>query len=680
MINYEYDGFTESQHVSIGQIQSINGKLWIKRLADITNNEIKLFYPNEDTPKIFENRDRLWYDGPEEEGSIGIWRWSAVPNKNDPTKDYVESEYDIHSNFIEVINLTQCKSLSEVTNILTNWFDKNFIGGRVLFVYVAKSGVEGVLCSPRELETNGDKVRLLASVYTLPHYIIKPSDVIKIAGLWVYNKIDLGAPQSIFKIRTPQYVVKRILLSRVTIPALRENELTKKEAQRCKHFIENIPTDTIIQEISDEYACTADEAKTYVNNFIEHADTYLSENDFDINIISAALARNPELIQICKNQLSDEWENENTTKITEAQNELDRISQEEKNKNENLVSLQQKETDLNNRIQQAHQKLTETQKIAKDIEKESVEQMKAIQQNIAEFVTKMAFITQFINYDKKSETTQRQNTFTVLQSDMKHKEVKPVDDIDTFEEELIENLNIIGYTDDVAIEMAQTISFCICSQLPIVIQENSTVLAQCIAATIGGEKLTEVFVANQPSVISNLYELMNKTQSNYPFVYLIHGAFDGYTLNIFNEISNLIQKPMINAVIILSLQGIPQNMVFDSVWSNAFYINGDSGFEGFTNGLVQAFKPEMEFKRIINNDEFKAKKKELKPFSSILSNMQICWYAKYLATYDISLNESPTILNQIIAVGRSTGLEEELNSLFHENGISNGEKMLEQFL
>ena len=292
----------------------------------------------------------------------------------------------------------------------------------------------------------------------------------------------------------------------------------------------------------------------------------------------------------------------------------------------------------------------------------------------------MSFITPFANSKTAIEVSQKQNSISVFQSKMEHKAIESVDDIDTFEEELIDNLTLTGYTDEAAVEMAQAISFCICDRHPIVIGKNSTSIAQCVAATIGGQELTEIFVGNEPTLISSLYDLLSKNSFNYPLVYLIHGVFDGFNNNLFNELSCLIRRPTLNAVIFLSLEGISPNMIFNSVWSEAFYIDGDSGMERFADGAVQAVQPNLAFIRNVNNDEYKDKRKELLPFSSVLSNIQICWYAKYLASYNISINESQTILNQMIAVSRSSGTEEALRTLFHENGVDNGEKLIEKYL
>ena len=680
---YIQDDASEYQHISIGQIyHSFNGKTWINRLADIINGEIVPFVLDESAPRFFSNRDRLfWQDGPDEDDVIGVWSWSADPNYSDSTKDYVTSEYSRYLKVTEIVELPQCKSLSEVTSLLTNWFEKNFSGEKTLFVCTTASGtVEGVLCAAGNMEISGDKARLQGSVFMLPHYTVKPSDIVKIGGLRIYRKMSLGIPQSVLRVRTPYDVVKKMLLSRVTIPALRENELTKREAQKCKNFLEGIPTETLIQNLSDAYACTEAEAKAYVDGFIDHASTYLSENDFDINTVSLALARNTGLVERCKKLLSEEWERENSDRIGEAKKQLADTEQAEKTIRQETEALLQKKESLTGEIQATQQRIKDTNQLALDVEKKVAQRIKDAQQDAAEFVSQMAFFSPFLNSSKISEAPGNNSSASVFKSVMCHTDSGQVDDLDTFEEELTENLMVTGYSDEIAVEMAQAISFCICNRLPILLGENATALAKCVAATIGGEELTEVFVGGQSTVIESLYKLMEGKRADYPLVYLVHGVFDGYSNNLFNEISNLTRNTSLNTVVFLSLQGIAPNMIINSVWSEAFYIDGDSGIERISDGPVHAVNPVMEFTREIDMDEYEANRKELRSFSSVLSNMQICLYARYLATYGISLRESPTILNQLIAVSRSSGLEEQLNALFHENGVNDGEEMIEQYL
>ena len=53
-------------------------KIWLSRLADLKNGKLDFPIIDEDLPKVFGNRDRLYYtNGPSRDGTVGIWKWSA---------------------------------------------------------------------------------------------------------------------------------------------------------------------------------------------------------------------------------------------------------------------------------------------------------------------------------------------------------------------------------------------------------------------------------------------------------------------------------------------------------------------------------------------------------------------------------------------------------------------------
>ena len=70
------------------------------------------------------------------------------------------------------------------------------------------------------------------------------------------------------------------------------------------------------------------------------------------------------------------------------------------------------------------------------------------------------------------------------------------------------------------------------------------------------------------------------------------------------------------------------------------------------------------------------KRKQLDAFSAVLTNSQILRYSNLLANYDMNLNNCNSVLLQIVNAGKALAKEDELKSLFVENGVSNGEKKL----
>jgi hypothetical protein len=75
-------------------------------------------FKSERTDNYFENRDRLYRnDGPTALGTIGIWEWTAIPNRDNPAIDYVQSYYVKDYSPVRVVVL-MAKSLDEVVEQL----------------------------------------------------------------------------------------------------------------------------------------------------------------------------------------------------------------------------------------------------------------------------------------------------------------------------------------------------------------------------------------------------------------------------------------------------------------------------------------------------------------------------------------------------------------------------------
>lgn len=113
--------FTDDNHYSLCFVSLSNSdEVWLIRCADINcKGRIELFYKDDTQPIIFENRDKLFYkDGPSENGATDIWEWSAIPNRADPTKDYVVTKYNHNIVPIEVAVFNDFASLDELVEAM----------------------------------------------------------------------------------------------------------------------------------------------------------------------------------------------------------------------------------------------------------------------------------------------------------------------------------------------------------------------------------------------------------------------------------------------------------------------------------------------------------------------------------------------------------------------------------
>lgn len=127
-----------------------------------------------------------------------------------------------------------------------------------------------------------------STTYVLPQFIIASSDIITLADKNYYRFTTLGTPQDIYHVKTPFGVVKDVIVSRATSTVLRQQGITKKEAQHCQNFLRELPVETMTQEIADAFGCPEAEAKEYLSSFLSSAEAYLDESDMDVGTLTAA--------------------------------------------------------------------------------------------------------------------------------------------------------------------------------------------------------------------------------------------------------------------------------------------------------------------------------------------------------------------------------------------------------
>lgn len=672
------------QHISIGQIMhGYNDQRWILRLADISENGLIIpFIADETSPRYFANRDRLyWRNGPDADQTIGVWNWNAIPRDTDPDKDYVETDFCDNIHLIQIVQLSNCESLDDVVSLMKSGISLQSACNKLLFVYEKDSILKGLLCSSADFEQINDKVALKSTVYTLPQYCVKLSDAIEIADIKIYKYLSIGIPQSIFKVRDPYEAVKSLIISRFTNANLREYGLSKKEVQHCRNYLMAIPTQTIIQELTLAYNCSNETAQEYIDGFISLADKYLSAADIDTTIISRAIQGNAELLDLCKQQLTDEWKIENEKQLAEAESKLNEILRLVEAKQNEISHLSDDKNRLSSEMEQLQFTLSQREQLASEVEAKISLKIEKAKQNVVDFISNMAFVSPFSSA-VASTGKQISNQLSVFNSHINCVEDGEIDDVDTFEDELSENLTRIGYDNEQSIEISQAISFVIFEKAPLVISENAKLIAQCLAAVLNGGTVSEVFIPIQGISIEELSTAINENMSKVsPMVCLIHGIFDSYTINLFNALSNIMQN-WDNVIILLSLEGTPSKMIMPGVWNHAIFIDGDNGFEKKVFDSLHTFTVDSSLDlhgRTIDmkSKEYKDVKKTIKLFTDILSNTQIGMYSRYLAIYNASLNDSILILTQLIATARSIGNPDRLKELFQENGIGSGEELFD---
>lgn len=645
-----------------------SGKPWLARLADISKGRISRFVKIDDAPHYFGNRDRLyWKNGPGEDGYIGVWDWNAVPNQSDPNTDYVTTQYNPKSQLIEIVNLPKAHNIEEIATYLSTTGIPWSSGKKVLFSLQNEKGdITGLLCREKDFEINGSIARLKQTVYALPQYTIAVSDVISIGGITLYKSTQLGLPNNIVYLKAPQSLVKEIVVQRATSAVLRQRGLSKKEAQHCQAYLNELPVDTLLQEITEAYGCTKEDAQKFINDFIAQADQYLSEKDIDVAVISAALERNKELLTRCKEILTEEWRAEQAEMLRQTSEQLSAIQSDISASKAALALLSAEREKKSQELDRIRLEYEAQEKLADDVEKKIADRIASARKNAAEFIAEMAFNQIFIPSSvKNNANSELRFSFGNLDC-VSH---ESIEDIDTFEEELAENLEIIGYEETTASEMANIISFCICHNLPVVVGENAEKIADCIAAMFGtqGAYSATVPIGGSSATLCNTMDELVHTGRK---VFVLNGIFDGFSVNAFNEIHQRSLEWGNNCVLVLSASGVMPEMIPVSVWNKAFFVDGDVGIIHIQTQKLNSFVSNFSFEKECDVDQIKSHRMAVKSFRGIISNTAMLLYSVFMATYDETIKTSLHLRLQFVLAAGGKTASDEIVEAFTASGIT----------
>lgn len=442
------------------------GQIWLNRLADIgKNGTIEVFYEDENMPKYFGNRSRIFFkDGPNESGTIGVWNWKSVPNNNDPSRDFVTSEFNSVIEPIEIIVIQECKSDKELIEKIKAGVDVEITSHRIIFVaYLSKAQYVGILCRYSDLEQTGKQTKLNKKVISLPKYDISGRDITHLSnGKIYYRSISIGIPSEIVNVKDPMDIVKTVILTRNSWQLFKQQGKTRGEWKNIRDFLDGLDTTSIIDDIVFSANCSHSEATKMLNGFIEYAQNYIDGTSIEDKILSAVIASNPELMKRCKSLIRDEWFAENQEAVNEANSELVGLQRdieqakkqqdkEHSEAQEKLAAIRQEYEKLASTLQALDADISAKEQLAADVEVAVKQRIRQAQNNAADFIANFAFVPQTaITVSEMSampnlpemKTTVAENMCYVRGADLKPDDLEEVSTwkevLDTIASELIE--------------------------------------------------------------------------------------------------------------------------------------------------------------------------------------------------------------------------------------------------
>ena len=654
------------------------GKLALYRLADIEQGQLTKFMRVEGIPAFFGNREKLfWREGPDEVGTIGVWQWNAVPNRSDPSTDYVTTRYISRRQAIEIIELPNCHSYADIAEYLVNQAIPRINDRKLFFSTTAVEGrMVGLLCNPDDFDITNEFMRLKESVFLLPQFAMSISNTVLLAGHRFCRYMTLGLPVSVYRVRQPMTIVRDIILSRATKSVFRMQGLTNKEIQHCQAFLKETPVDSILQEISQACECSLDEAQVFVDEFISHADSYLTKSDVDVATLSEAISRNAVFVEQCKQLLTDEWNMDNAEKQRQAQRLLDDMTAKSLCIQKETTAVELRKNELAAELELIQREIAAHEDLATEVEKLVAERISAARTNAAAFISEMAFAHPNYTDPLKASSamtdrdtaTGRFITMYPVAANTCH---KAIDDVEDFINELAVNLHISGYKKQYAEAYAQVLAFCIDNHYPIICAHNADKIAANIAAMFS---IGEILVATVPVSTADCYSICHEIDnvqkySDAPLVVLMNGVFDGFTINVFSQVMQLFGSWRKNVVLLLSTEGVDSATVPSAVWERSMYIDGDNGLVDAQTESLHAYALNSMPCNSVQADTIHQKRKSLKKFTGIVSNSALLVYAKYLAFADESLDDDITLQKQLLQYGSSIRRSVEIEEILKGLGI-----------
>ena len=390
-------GSTDETISLCGVISDYNGQKWLIRYADLNNNgRYCIFLKNEDIPPHFTNRDKIFYkDGPSNNGFYGIWTWSAVPNENDPSKDYILSRYNTDIDAIEIVTIIEAASLDDLVDLLKEGIEYKPHSRKVMFtLYASKGQCTGILCTAKEFNTVNGKTTVSEDCIVVPVYEFAGDDIIRLAnGLSFYRNAFAGLPSKLYHLKSPLDIVKNIVFSSISWNAYKTREVTRAEYRTFKDFIGTIPVDDITCKIETACRCSNPAAKELLDEFLNIAWKYVDGDSLEDEIICSAISANLELQEKTKALIRKDWETENESLLIEARGKLDSLRAELKSANEKLSKAQEALNNTKAEDERLAGIIAEKERLAADVEKTVAAKIQNARENAADFIASMAFVS-----------------------------------------------------------------------------------------------------------------------------------------------------------------------------------------------------------------------------------------------------------------------------------------------
>lgn len=432
------------------------------RVADIENGELTTFLYNPDEPYFYENRNFLIDKTGKvhTKGDLAVFAWSDSPNASGSDKPFNDAT-ELKDFPIHVFKLSAKNALQVIDN-LRNGVSCGSASHDVMYIFCeSDEGFQGVLCPAQSMEERNQQYFLKDSVSKLPYYLLKSSDILSIYELknlfgnekCVFLKALVpGTPISYLPTRETSAIVKDVILKNrfltwnsfrnFTSNAEGSHKYTQKELRVFKECLAQVQCKTVQEELAAELGCTVSEATTYIENFIENANSYLEGDEVDTQLLSRLVMANDELREKYTALVEEKWKTDAAEKINIAAQKVEELEAQCKEKANTLKSLNSDIEDRRDKLQELQNEVAQNKILARESYSMVQEKIATAKHDVSSFLADMAcyFPNSTVIANSSVTTCGDYVHGTALESD----KVETFDSWESLVDELRGNLGCVG--------------------------------------------------------------------------------------------------------------------------------------------------------------------------------------------------------------------------------------------
>lgn len=374
-------------------LHSDSGKIRLARLADLSQSGLlEVFHLDRSQPRKFNNRDWIYYNnGPDSEGAVGLWDWSAEENKNTPENDYIHSTYYAAESPIEIVNVSDCESVSELIDNLKAGIHCNPTSGRVMFSGAKRNGeFFGILCKRKQLAISGDAVKLDDNVHHLPQYNFGKYEIIALPNQRSYFRhIHAGLPSDVIQTRDMIEIVQSVILRSLSWQSMKERGVTKADWQRGKEFLGHLQSFSLTEDIAKTCCISLEEAENLRKEFFAHAEAYISGASIEDELLRSLLHANDDLMARCVEIASSEWKQKHGQAVRAAE---EKLAQKEAERN----CMQQECEKLSTQKAVLCADIRQQEQFAAEVEQAVAEKIRDAQNQMSKFIANISVVSSLL--------------------------------------------------------------------------------------------------------------------------------------------------------------------------------------------------------------------------------------------------------------------------------------------